>query len=225
MTMLKKAPSPPRHRTGWTREPEFLDVASKLGEKLRELRLARGISLKEASDITGVPRPTLSRIENNKMAPTIPLLAKVVAGFKVAWAELLPESLISDAPSGARVSFSSTMTPMVRLGSREARALHPNNPLSAHIRSFIMSTQHKTVKEAGGLLGHPHTELCFVLEGILQLHFKGRRARTLQSGESALFDAEIPHAYTSKSGERVRFLLVGVKGGRSSQRSTATVND
>jgi hypothetical protein len=51
------------------------------------------------------------------------------------------------------------------------------------------------------------------------LHLKGRRPRTLQPGESALFDAEIPHAYTSKSAEPVRFLIVGTKGERSNSRN------
>ena len=79
---------------GWTRSTDLLDLTGKLGEKLRALRETRGISLKEASDITGVPRPTLSRIEHNKMAPTIGLLSKIVAGFGVPalWVRMKPEN-------------------------------------------------------------------------------------------------------------------------------------
>jgi transcriptional regulator with XRE-family HTH domain len=200
-------------RAGWTRGSDLLDLTGKLGVKLRDLRLARGLSLKEASDITGVPQPTLSRIENNKMAPTIGLLSKIVGGFDAPWSAILPESIIPDTSAGREISFSSGAMPVLRLGRRKAQALHPHNPLSSTLRSFIMSTRHKTVKDGGGFLSHPHTELCFVLEGVLRIHFKGRRTRRLLQGESALFEAKIPHAYTSESGGSVRFLLVTIPEG------------
>jgi transcriptional regulator with XRE-family HTH domain len=181
-----------------------------LGIKLRDLRLARGISLKEASDLTGVPQPTLSRIENNKMAPTIGLLSKIMGGLDAPWSAVLPDFIISEAPAGQDVSFSSASIPEVRLGRRKAQALHPHNPLSSKLCSFILSTQHRTVKEGGGFLSHSHTELCFVLEGVLRVHLKGRRPRRLLPGESALFASKIPHAYTSETGEPVRFLMVTI---------------
>ncbi|MBR2815086.1 MAG: helix-turn-helix domain-containing protein [Reyranella sp.] len=212
-------------RAGWTRSSNLLDLTEALGEKLRDLRVTRGLSLKEASDITGVPRPTLSRIEHNKMAPTIGLLSKVVAGLGVPWSSILPETVIADRPSGAGPSFSSSRTPTVRLGRREATALHPNNPLSRRLRTFVLSTQHKTVEEGGGFLGHPDTEFCFVLDGTLTIHFQGRRPRRLRPGESALFSGETPHAYTSHTGATVQFLLVTTKAatpaGKSRERKTA----
>jgi transcriptional regulator with XRE-family HTH domain len=205
----KKRNSPPR-RNGWTRQREFLDVASELGVKLRDLRQAAGFSLKQAQDLTGVPHATLSRIETNKMAPTLPLLAKVVAGLGIPWSAILPQSIISDAPAGPKVSFSSESASGIRLGRREIVSLHPDNPMTVRIEPFIMTTRHRTVEEAGGLLGHPHTEFCFVLEGKLRLHLQGRRARLLRPGENALFDSTIPHAYTSASDGFARFLLITV---------------
>ncbi|MDQ8728298.1 cupin domain-containing protein [Bradyrhizobium sp. LHD-71] len=205
----KKRNAPPL-RGGWTRERDFLDISSELGAKLRELRQTAGISLKQAQDLTGVPHATLSRIETNKMAPTLPLLAKVVAGLGVPWSAVLPQSIVSDAPSGPEVSFSSDQASGIRLGRREIISLHPDNPLTGRIEPFIMSTRHRTLEQAGGLLGHPHTEFCFVLEGKLRLHLQGRRARVLHPGESALFDSTIPHAYTSASEGSAQFLIVAV---------------
>jgi transcriptional regulator with XRE-family HTH domain len=211
--MARKTAAHPRQRRqrpGWTRGSDLLDLTGQLGAKLRDLRLSRGLSLKEASETCGVPQPTLSRIENNKMAPTIGLLSKIVAGLEAPWSAVLPESVVSDAPAGRPVSFSSQQMPEVRLGRRKAQALHPRNPLSSRLSSFILSTEHRTVKGGGGFLSHPHTELCFVLEGILRLHLKGRRARRLRPGESALFEASTPHAYTSETGQPARFLIVTI---------------
>ena len=208
--MTTKTRKPNHRRAGWTREPEFLDLASELGAKLRELRLSKAITLKQAEELTGVPHPTLSRIETSKMTPTLPLLAKVVAGLKVPWSSVLPQSVVSDNPSGPSVSFSADQASGIRLGRREALALHPDNPLNAQIMTFIMSTRHRTLKEAGGLVGHPNTEFCFVLEGNLNLHLQGRRAHLLRPGESTLFDSQIPHAYTAANEEVARFLMITV---------------
>jgi transcriptional regulator with XRE-family HTH domain len=205
--MPSKAPA----RPGWTRSPDFLDLTGKLGEKLREMRETRGISLKEASDITGVPRPTLSRIEHNKMAPTIGVLSRVVNGYGVPWSSILPDTIVSDTPSGETASFSSRRVQEVKLGRRSLKSLHPNNPLSTRLRTFVLTTRHKTVEEGGGYLAHPDIEFCYVLAGTLTIHFKGKRARRVQAGESALFDADVPHAYTSHTGRPAQFLLVSRK--------------
>jgi transcriptional regulator with XRE-family HTH domain len=198
-------------RSGWTRSSDLLDLTGKLGEKLRGLRETRGLSLGEAADITGVPRPTLSRIEHNKMAPTIGLLSKVVAGYGAPWSSILPDTIVSDRPTGRGASFSSRDTVEVKLGRRSLRSLHPNNPLSKHLHSFVLTTRHKTVEDGGGFLTHPHTEFCYVLDGTLTIHFKGKRPRRLAAGESTLFAGDTPHAYTSHTGKPVQFLLVSTR--------------
>ncbi|MGZ5823968.1 MAG: cupin domain-containing protein [Hyphomicrobium sp.] len=204
-------------RAGWKRTTDQLDLTGMLGEKLRGLREMRELSLGEASSITGVPRPTLSRIENNKMAPTIAILCKVVAGYGVPWSTILPDTIIADRPAGRSASFSSPRTLEVKLGRRSLKSLHPSNPLSAQLRTFVLTTAHKTVREGGGFLSHPFTKFCYVLEGSLTVHFKGQRPRRLEVGESALFPGDKPHAYTSHTGKPARFLLIATR-----LRQTAT---
>ena len=198
-------------RSGWTRSSDLLDLTGRLGEKLRGLREMRGLSLGEAADITGVPRPTLSRIEHNKMAPTIGLLSKVVAGYGVPWSSILPETIVSDRPTGRGASFSARDVQEVKLGRRSLKSLHPDNPLSKQLSSFVLTTRHKTVEDGGGFLSHPHTEFCYVLDGTLTIHFKGKRPRRLAAGESTLFAGDTPHAYTSHTGKPVQFLLVSTR--------------
>lgn len=198
----------PASRAGWKRTSDQLDLTGKLGEKLRGLREMRELSLGEASEVTGVPRPTLSRIENNKMAPTIAVLSKIVAGYGVPWSTVLPDTVIADRPAGRSASFSSRDTLEVKLGLRSVKSLHPSNPLSPRLRTFVMTTQHRTVQEGGGYLSHAFAKFCYVLEGTLTIHFKGKRPRRLEVGESALFPGGTPHAYTSHSGTPARFLLV-----------------
>jgi transcriptional regulator with XRE-family HTH domain len=205
VTKINKQP-----RAGWTRGPELLDVTSRLGEKLREIRAERGLSLKEANDLTGVPSATLSRIENNKMAPTLGLLSKIVEGLRLSWDDILPQPAGAASRQLAEISFATGKPSILRSGDIDYEPLHRDSPLAPKVGTLIMSVKQRTVAEAGGLVGHPRKEFCYVIDGDLTLHFKGRRARTLKPGESALFDASTPHAYTSKTGETVRVLLVTI---------------
>ena len=205
--LMAKKSSLKRATAGRSRSKVTSDIGDELGARLRAFRQTAGITLKQAEEITGVPHATISRIETNKMSPTIPLLAKVVTGLGVPWSEVLPESVRTDPVFGSDVSFSSDMASGIRLGRRDFTFLHSDNPLSTKFQTMIMSTRNRTVTEAGGLGGHPHTELCFVLEGTLRLHLKGRRPRVLETGESALFEATTPHAYTSVGEGETRCLI------------------
>ncbi len=48
----------------------------KLGKRLKEIRMAHGLTLEEASKRTGLARSTLSKIENEQISPHVPGDAK-----------------------------------------------------------------------------------------------------------------------------------------------------
>src|SRR5262249_55613459 len=64
---------------------------ARLGSALRELRARRGWTLAEVGRRTGVPVPTLSKIENGKLSPSYRKLALISQGLGMDIAELLAE--------------------------------------------------------------------------------------------------------------------------------------
>src|SRR5829696_3103482 len=60
-----------------------------LARKLRLLRAGTGLTLIEASKISGVDRGTLSLAERGAHAPSVPTLAKIAKGYGVPVEELL----------------------------------------------------------------------------------------------------------------------------------------
>ncbi len=58
---------------------EHLDNA--IGENLRRLRLARGMTLDALGDASGVSRAMISRIERGETSPTAQLLARICAAL------------------------------------------------------------------------------------------------------------------------------------------------
>src|SRR5918995_2236473 len=62
-----------------------------LARKLRVLRAARGITLREAEELTGVTRETLGALEHGQRGAYTSTLEKIARGYGVTLTELLGE--------------------------------------------------------------------------------------------------------------------------------------
>src|SRR5215207_8138908 len=62
-----------------------------LSTKLRILRVERGLTLRDAEQLTGVDKDTLSKIERGRRHPHDVTLAKIAQGYDVPVEELLEE--------------------------------------------------------------------------------------------------------------------------------------
>jgi transcriptional regulator with XRE-family HTH domain len=72
-----------------------------LARKLQLLRAERGLTLVQASALTGVTRGTLSELESGKRVAYMPTLSKIAEGYGVNVRELLLEEPVplADAPA------------------------------------------------------------------------------------------------------------------------------
>jgi transcriptional regulator with XRE-family HTH domain len=61
-----------------------------LGERLREARLAAGMSQTDLSARSGLPKPTLSRYENDHVLPSLSTLRRLATALGVTETALLP---------------------------------------------------------------------------------------------------------------------------------------
>jgi transcriptional regulator with XRE-family HTH domain len=59
------------------------------GQRLRESRVAAGLSQSELEDISGIPKARLSRYENGHVEPSIQTLARLSRALNVSEASLL----------------------------------------------------------------------------------------------------------------------------------------
>lgn len=59
------------------------------GHRLRQARLAAGLSQSDLSSKVGIPKPTLSRYENDHVLPALTTLARLADGLNVSEATLL----------------------------------------------------------------------------------------------------------------------------------------
>jgi transcriptional regulator with XRE-family HTH domain len=204
---------------GWTRAEADQSMTQQLGERVRAVREAQGLSLARLSEISGVPGATLSRIENNKMSPTFGVLARLMVGLGTDWAGLMGTQHL---PAGERLlSFADPgegQSTEVRQSS--ARILHSSD--AARQLPLLVELRTGNLDDIGGLAAHPGEEFCYVLSGTLLLHMQGRAPRAMKAGASALFDSSVPHAYVAGASGSAKVLIVSQRPPGYSAEMAAT---
>lgn len=193
-------------RVAWKREASDQDVTARIGQRIREHREKVGLSLAEASTLSGVPAATLSRIETNKMSPTFPVLLKLMTGLRLSWTDLIGKeaAYFQDEFS---ISTPDIGEPTVVPGYAYY-VPHHANPLSEHLQPLIFDVIATDLESAGGLRGHKGYEFSYVLSGSVIFHVEDKEPQEIKTGGSILFRSDVPHAYVSQGPGSARLLNV-----------------
>jgi XRE family transcriptional regulator, regulator of sulfur utilization len=193
-----------------TQTPETLDV----GPRVRALREAMDLSLRDLADRSGVSAQMLSQVERGETSPTLSVAARIAGGLELTLSQLLRldegdgvavvrarERLIG----GSRRSGHAyeVVTPPVP-GQRAEVAVHTLEPGAA-----TGGAGDPPLHEAGS------RETALVLEGDLRLVCDGV-PHDLGAGDAVTFDADLPHHFENPGEEETRFLAVIAAGLRRS---------
>jgi transcriptional regulator with XRE-family HTH domain len=183
-----------------------------IGLRVRALREAMGLSLRDLGERSGVSAPMLSQVERGETSPTLAVAAKIAAGLELTLSQLLR------LDEGEHVAVS-------RAGARRKleRGGHGFEELTPPLPGQRADVSLHTL-EAGATTGgwddppmhEPGSrETSVVLEGTLVLVVDGTR-HELNEGDSVTFDADLPHHFENEGEKPTRFLAVIAAGLRRS---------
>lgn len=179
-----------------------------LGSRLRELRLRKRLGLKELSSHTGLSPSLLSQIENGKLVPTLPTLARIAMVFDVGLEHFF---------TGRR---SEKMFVIVHAAERMRL---PEAPAEKEPSYFFENLAFPAVGKLGEAYfaefpprtkpGNPHVhaghEFVYVLRGALIIRHGGED-RMLSAGDSTYFDSSEPHSYRGTSDPPAQAVVVAI---------------
>ncbi len=83
-------------------DTDTADLDRAIGERVRTLRVARGLTLDALAERAGVSRAMLSRVERGESNPTAQLLGRVCAGLSVTLSALFAETERAASPLSRR---------------------------------------------------------------------------------------------------------------------------
>jgi len=161
-----------------------------LGERLRSMRRARGLTLRDLAERAGVTESFLSQVEREVASPSIATVQRIARSLDLSIAQLFAEE-----PSTGRV---------VR---REARKQVVYQGLGAVDEFLTRGTDgrlqviYSTIEPGGGTGDEAYThdsdeEVVVVLEGSLDLWVGGEHYR-LQTGDAVTHSSRVPHRNTN----------------------------
>jgi transcriptional regulator with XRE-family HTH domain len=178
-----------------------------LGRKLRQLRLKKKIGLVDLGKHTGLSASMLSQLENGKLVPTLPTLARIAMVFDVGL-----DHFFSDRKKSALFN-------VVRAGERMRFPERADAPDPAWVfECLAFSTQEKSLqaylatvqpRSSNKVMEHVHdgAEFLYVLEGELGIRFADEET-LLRPGDSVYFDGSQPHGYRGVGEATARVIVI-----------------
>jgi len=186
-----------------------------IGARVRALREASSLSLRELAQRSGVSAPMLSQVERGETSPTLALAARIAAGLELRLSQLL--RLDEDgAVTVVRVRER-------RLGGNARRGHRFEVMTSAQPGQRAELSRHTLApKGATGAADDPpmhepgSRETALVERGSVVLVCDGERYGLTQ-GDCVTFDADLPHRFENPSSDtEAAFLAVASAGLRRS---------
>jgi transcriptional regulator with XRE-family HTH domain len=179
----------------------------RIGARLRHARLTKGLSLRLLADAVGCSESFVSKIENNKVRPSIAVLHRLCAELDVNIGSLLtgPEEVGGDV----RI-LANGKRPMIRVDPEwegEGIALERAIP---QLANSLLQANILHVAPGGhsdGMIQHTGEEFGYVICGKLQL-VVGDAVYQLEAGDCFLFPSPLPHGYRNWGTETARVLWV-----------------
>ena len=178
----------------------------KLGERLKDIRKALGLTLEEASQKTGLARSTLSKIENEQISPTFQAMQKLTSGLQI------------DIPQLFTTPKQVTATGRRDITRNEEGKAHPTSTYEHELLAtqltnkkmmpFKSQVRSRDFSDYSSWIRHDGEEFLLVLSGEISFFSEFYEPVNLQQGDSVYYDANMGHMLISTSEEDALILWV-----------------
>jgi len=173
-----------------------------IGMKLRALRTNKRLTLSRLAAETGLSTALLSKLETDRMIPTLPTLATIARVYGVGMSYFFADPSRHVLSITRKAHFE---------GNDRAVDFIKMTPLNADGEGFRLIAQIAEFPPAGSATTmNPFREtgaVVYVLEGRLRIEAGGMR-EVLEKGDCACLESEMPVVWSSADKQRCRALVV-----------------
>jgi XRE family transcriptional regulator, regulator of sulfur utilization len=193
---------------------DMIETHIHIGPRVRALREAMDLSLRDLAERSGVSAPMLSQVERGETSPTLSVAGRIAAGLELRLSQLL------------RLDEAGTVT-VVRAAERR-RGGSPERGHTFEVLTAPLPGQRaelsRHVLAPGAVTGGPgdapmhepgSREITVVEQGAVVLHIDGQ-AHELERGDCVTFDADLPHHFENPGAAEASLLAVVSAGLRRS---------
>ncbi len=159
-----------------------------IGDRLKQIRQKRGLTLDKTAELTGISKPMLWQIEKGRTTPTINTLWKISTGLKAPLSLFLSEN--DTKYTIAEVNAQNAV--IEENGAMRAYTLFPYDPVRSFESFYIefdAGCRHCSDRHCDNV-----TETVFVIRGKLDIIVNDRTI-SVSEKQAVRFSADTPHIY------------------------------
>jgi transcriptional regulator with XRE-family HTH domain len=185
-----------------------LTSESAVGARVKSLREAMDLSLRDLSERSGVSAPMLSQVERGDTSPTLAVAQKIAAGLDLTLSQLLR----LDEDRHVVVVRGKDRRARRRRGHKVEELTPPLPGQRSDVSEHTLASGAATGAPDDPPVHEPGSrETAVVLEGEVELFIDGKR-HELAEGDSVTFDADLPHHFENNASAEARLIAVVAAG-------------
>ncbi len=177
-----------------------------VGSAIRQLRLRDGLTIAQVSELAGISRGMLSKIETGSTMAGMDTLARIARSLGVSMSMLFSQYDAS-AASAQHVKNGAGME-VVRRGTKSGHTYHllayDQGPIKL-FEPFLITIEDDTERYPS--FQHPGIEFIYMLKGVIEYRC-GQQTYVLEPGDSLSFQGDIPHGPENLVQWPIQFLSV-----------------
>jgi transcriptional regulator with XRE-family HTH domain len=179
-----------------------------VGARVKSLREAMDLSLRDLSERSGVSAPMLSQVERGDTSPTLAVAQKIAAGLDLSLSQLLR----LDEDRHVVVVRAADRRTRKRRGHKIEELTPPLPGQRSDVSEHTLGPGTATGAPDDPPVHEPGSrETAVVLDGSVELFIDGQRYE-LSEGDSVTFDADLPHHFENNSSSEARLIAVVAAG-------------
>jgi transcriptional regulator with XRE-family HTH domain len=180
-------------------------VFVRIGKKIRELRQRKNVKLHELAEEANISKGLLSKIENGRTIPSLPVLLAVVQKLRVDMSTFFEGMDIPDH-SQFMVCRKEDYTPFEKEEARGFRyfSILSHNVLNLALEAVVLDLEPQSERETVVTDGY---EFKYVLAGEVEYQLGNERV-VLRQGDSIFFNGRIPHVPRNRTDQLVSMLVI-----------------
>ena len=185
-----------------------------IGSRVRALREAMDLSLRDLGERTGVSAPMLSQVERGETSPTLAVASRIAAGLDLSLSQLLR---LDEADGVTIVRRGERRPGGARARGHAYEVLTPPLPgQRAEVSCHALAPGAATGGEGDPPIHEPGSRETAVVERGAVRFLCGGAAHDLDGGDAVTFDADLAHHFENPGDGEARFIAVVSAGLRRS---------
>ncbi len=182
--------------------------SERTGAAIRKMRLAKGWTLAEMAEQTGIPVSTLSRVELGQNPLNYDKLVRLCRALEVDVQGLVTrEGEATSIPSGRRSVIRNGQGDPVRVGVNDGR-VGAADLLDKGFTPVVLTLNSASLADHGDMGVLDGEAYVLVLRGGAVLHSQLYAPLALDTGDGVYFDGRSPHALLAAGSDGAQVLLV-----------------